>query len=111
MLYTAIIVEPRKHKALPFVLENYLTNLSEDWSFIIFHGKKNLEFIINIINDKLNKHIHRIRLMNLDVDNLTINDYNNLLKYNKHFYDSIPTEIFLVFQTDSISIKKYSSRK
>ena len=108
MLYTAIIVEPRKHKALPFVLENFLNNLSEDWSFIIFHGTTNLEFIINIINDNLNKHKHRIRFMNLGVDNLTIKDYNNLLKYNKYFYECIPTETFLIFQTDSILIKKYN---
>jgi hypothetical protein len=108
MLYTAIIVEPRKHKALPFVLENFLNNLSEDWSFIIFHGTTNLEFIVKIINNNLNNHIHRIRLMNLGVDNLTIKDYNNLLKYNKYFYECIPTETFLIFQTDSISIKKYN---
>ena len=60
MLYTAIIIEPRQHKALPFVLENFLNNLSEDWSFIIFHGKTNLEFIINIFNDKLSIFMHSI---------------------------------------------------
>jgi hypothetical protein len=109
MLYTAIIIEPRQHKALPFVLENFLNNLSEDWSFIIFHGKTNLEFIVNIINDKLYIFMHRIRLINLNVDNLTINAYNNLLKYNKSFYDCIPTETFLIFQTDSIIMKKYKN--
>jgi len=108
MLYTAIIIEPRQHKALPFVLENFLNNLSKDWSFIIFHGTKNLKFIIDIINDKLTKHMHRIKLINLNVDNLTINDYNNLLKYDKSFYDCIPTEIFLIFQTDSIIFEKYN---
>ena len=108
MLYTAIIIEPRKHKALPFVLETFLNNLSKDWSFIIFHGTKNLEFIIDIINDKLTEHMHRIKLINLNVDNLTINDYNNLLKYDKNFYDCIPTEIFLIFQTDSIIFEKYN---
>ena len=60
MLYTAIIVEPREHKALPYVLENFLNNLSDDWSFIIFHGNLNLKFIINIINEKLSKHVNRI---------------------------------------------------
>jgi hypothetical protein len=107
MLYTAIIIEPRQHKALPFVLENFLNNLSEDWSFIIFHGTTNLNFIIDIINDKLSSHLHRIKLINLNVKNLTINAYNNLLKYNKSFYDYIPTETFLIFQTDSIIFKQY----
>jgi hypothetical protein len=107
MLYTAIIVEPREHKALPYVLENFMKNLSEEWSFIIFHGNKNLQLIHNIINDKLRAHKHRIKLISLNVDNLTIGDYNNLFKYNKSFYDCIPTETFLVFQTDSIIIEKY----
>ena len=107
MLYTAIIIEPRQHKALPFVLENFLNNLSEDWSFIIFHGTTNINFIIDIINDKLSSHLHRIKLINLNVKNLTINAYNNLLKYNKSFYDYIPTETFLIFQTDSIIFKQY----
>ena len=107
MLYTAIIVEPRQHKALPFVLENFLKNLSQDWSIIICHGTTNLEFINNIINEKLSIHKHRITLINLNVDNLTCDDYNNLLKYNKDFYNYIPTETFLVFQTDAVIIEKY----
>jgi hypothetical protein len=109
MLYTAVIVEPRKHKALQYVLENFLNNLSEDWSFIIFHGNLNLEFITNIINNKLSKHIHRISLKKVNIDNLTIDEYNNLLKYNKEFYNCIPTEIFLIFQTDSIIFEKYKN--
>ena len=39
--YTAIIIEPREHKALEFVLSNFLQNLSTKWNFIIFHGNKN----------------------------------------------------------------------
>jgi|LakMenEpi03Aug12_release.lakeMendotaPanAssembly.Ray.scaffolds.fasta_scaffold78403_2 hypothetical protein len=107
MLYTAVIVEPRKHKALPYVLENFLNNLSEDWSFIIFHGNLNLEFINNIITKKLSIHKHRIRLINLNVNNLTVEGYNKLFKYCKKFYNYIPTETFLVFQTDSIIFEKH----
>jgi hypothetical protein len=107
MLYTAVIVEPRKHKALPYVLENFLNNLSEDWSFIIFHGNLNLEFINNIITKKLSIHKHRIRLINLNVNNLTVEGYNKLFKYCKNFYNYIPTETFLVFQTDSIIFEKH----
>jgi hypothetical protein len=48
--YTAIIIEPRKHKALTFVLTNFLENLSNEWDFIIFHGINNSEYIKNILN-------------------------------------------------------------
>lgn len=106
--YTAIIIEPRKHKALQFVLDNFCENLSNEWNIIILHGNTNIEYIKNMLNssDILKKNSHRITLKNLNVDNLTIKDYNNLL-VSKEFYNNIPTEIFLIFQTDSIICKKY----
>jgi len=99
--YTAVIVEPRQHKALSYVLKNFLSNLSIDWNIIIMHGNKNKEFVDNIIKNDLYMFKYRVTTINLNVDNLTINEYNNLLK-SKNFYNNIPTETFLIFQTDSI---------
>lgn len=107
-MYTAIIIEPRKHKALYFVLNNFLNNLSNAWKIIIFHGNKNEDYVKNIINKKLIKFKNRISLINLKVDNLTIQEYSNLLK-TKDFYKNIPTETFLVFQTDSMILKKHKN--
>ena len=104
-LYTAIIVEPRKHLALEFVLNNFLENLNNDWNIIIYNGNKNKDYLQNIINTKLQQYINRITCINLNVDNLSINDYNNLLT-NKEFISSIPTEIFLIFQTDTMICNK-----
>lgn len=100
-MYTAIIVEPRKHNALSFVLHNFLQNLSNDWKIIVFCGNTNIQFLTDIINTELNQYINRITIYNLGVDNLTIEQYNILLT-NKSFYDYIPTNIFLVFQTDTM---------
>lgn len=104
--YTAVIIEPRKHKALKFVLENFAENLSNEWDIIIFHGNTNLEYIIKIIDSSsiLSSNKNRIKFINLNVDNLTIRNYNDLL-VSKDFYDDIPTEIFLIFQTDTIICK------
>ena len=44
--------------------------------------------------------------MNLGVDNLTISDYSSLF-YKPILYDNIPTEIFLVFQTDTVICSKH----
>ena len=96
--YTAIIIEPRKHKALDYVLTNFYNNLSDEWQIIIFHGTNNLDFINNIIN-KFDK--KRIQLINLKVNNLSLNNYCRLF-YNKWLYDNIPTETFLVFQVDTL---------
>ena len=103
--YTAIIIEPRKHKALQFVLTNILENLNSDWNIIVFHGNLNEEYLKNIINNNLQTYINRIKLINLNVDNLTITEYSKLLK-TKDIYNYIPTEMFLIFQTDSIILKE-----
>jgi hypothetical protein len=99
--HTAVIIEPRKHKALSFVLKNFLENLSENWNIIIMHGEKNVDYVNHIINTELMQYKSRIQLQNLHVDNLTIDDYNKLLM-SEEFYQSIPTEIFLIFQTDTM---------
>jgi len=97
--YSAVIVETKKHKALQFVLENIRDNLSNEWGIVLFHGNKNIDYINNIIaaSGKLND----IRLVNINVDNLSISDYNKLL-INEHFYNHIDTETILIFQTDSM---------
>jgi GR25 family glycosyltransferase involved in LPS biosynthesis len=102
--YTAVIIEPRQHKALSFVLKNIALNLSNEWNIIIFHGNKNQEYVNEIIDQELKDDKNRIKLVNLYVDNLTSIEYNCLLT-NISFYDYIPTETFLVFQTDTMIFK------
>jgi hypothetical protein len=106
-MYTAIIVEPRCHKALKFVLHNFYENLSNEWDIILFHGNQNEQFSINIINEFSNK--ERIKMINLNVDNLTISQYNNLFMNDTNFYNKIPTETFLVFQTDAMIFPRYKN--
>ena len=100
-MYTAVIVEPREHSALQFVMKSFLENLDERWKFIIFHGNKNEEFILDMIKNEFPSDSNRIELINLNVDNLTIADYNKIF-VSKSFYEKIPTEMFLVFQTDTM---------
>jgi hypothetical protein len=104
--YTAVIVEPRKHKALKYVLNNFLENLNDDWHVLIMHGNLNEEYINDIIKNDLIKYKYRIFTHNLKIDNLTIEQYNKLLT-SLDFYYLIPTEIFLVFQTDTIICSKF----
>jgi hypothetical protein len=103
--YTAVIIEPREHPALLFVLNNILENLSDEWNILIFHGNKNIEYLNNIIDINLHNYKDKINLINLNVDNLTISEYNNLLT-SESFYEKIPTETFLIFQTDSMISEK-----
>jgi len=104
-MYSAVIVEPRCHNALQFVLTNFLENLDDNWSIIIFHGILNHTFVKKIIKNHLLHYVNRIRLVNLNVENVTLDEYNILLK-SEHFYNFIPTETFLLFQTDTMIFKE-----
>ncbi len=105
--YTAIIIEPRNHKALEFVLNNFMENLSDDWGFIIFHSNTNKKTVENIMEEPLAKYKNKTTLINLNVDSkdFTIKEYSTLF-YHENFYKYIPTETFLVFQTDSMILKE-----
>ena len=99
---TAIIVEPRKHRALGFVVRNVLENLPENWNVRIFHGTLNKSFVEELLAGELLPSRSRITLENLGVDNLpTYIDYSRILA-SREFTEKIPTETFLVFQTDSM---------
>jgi len=101
-MYSAIIIEPRKHAALEFVLKNFTNNLDENWEFVIFHGTKNHGFILDIIrrNECLQK--IKITFVNLGVDDLKTQYEYSKIFYDPGFYDNIPSENFLVFQTDTL---------
>jgi hypothetical protein len=104
-MYTAVIVEPRKHPALCFVLNNVLTNLSEEWNLVIYHGNQNIDYLKDIIQTKLSQFRNRITCIKMNIDNLTRDQYSSLL-VQPSFYEAIHSEIFLVFQTDSIILSK-----
>lgn len=99
-IYTAVMVEPRKHGAMEFVLKNFLEQLDERWNFMLFHGLGNKEWLEDIIS-KFPDHMSRITLVNLGIQSMVVNDYSKLLT-SEHFIEQIPTETFLVFQTDTM---------
>lgn len=103
--YTAIMVEPRKHRALEFVIQNFTDNLDENWNFMIYHGSDNKQYLENIIK-KLSADVqNRITLINLKVPNINIKQYSTMF-FCPTFYNNIPTETFLIFQTDSMILKE-----
>jgi hypothetical protein len=104
--YTAVIIEPRRHKALAFVLNNFLTNLSDEWGLVIFCGNNNKEFIEDLFENELQQFKNRLdKLIKMDANNLSINDYNNMCK-SVYFYKCKDTEIMLILQTDTMILKE-----
>lgn len=100
-IYTAIIIEPRRHPAMKFVLNNFLTNLDRRWNFIVFHGIDNLEWIHALVADNFKGDANRISLINLNIKNLSHPQYNKLC-VTLDFINQIPTETFLIFQVDTM---------
>jgi len=103
--YTAIMIEPRKHKALPFVLKNFTENLNSNWNFMIYHGSENKKMMEDIVSSFSEEIKSRITLVNLNVKNIRIDQYSTMF-FCPTFYSNIPTETFLIFQTDSIILKE-----
>lgn len=106
-LYTAIIVEPREHAALEFVLKNFQENLPKEWQFVVFHGNKNIEYTREICDRVFEP--GRVKMVNLGVDNLDWGGYIELFR-DDLLYSNIPTEIFLVFQTDAIICSQFKEK-
>jgi len=104
--YTAIIVEPREHRSLLFVLNNFLENLSNKWHIIVFHGNQNGGFVQDMITRELNQYTNRIQLVHLPIDNLTSYEYSSIIK-SAYIYDYIKTEHFLIFQNDTLILKEH----
>jgi len=104
--YTAVIVEPRKHKAIEFVLNNVCDCLSNEWKVVFFHGSTNYDYVNEII-ERLNILFdNRISMVNLHIENLNQVEYSRLFATKSVIYDHINTDMFLVFQTDSMIYKK-----
>jgi hypothetical protein len=99
--YSAVIIEPRPHPAFELVLDNFFRHLDERWIFIIFHGNQNKKFLDHLINDKFASNKERIKFVHLNIDNLSLYNYNMLMR-TKQLYDYIDTEMLLIFQLDSL---------
>lgn len=96
-----VIVEPRKHPYLKQVCENFDKNMPPDWDLYVVHGNLNATFAKDAVN-----HIQRRKIfIPLQVDNLTVDTYNELFK-KLSFWNKIKAENILVFQTDTALCSK-----
>jgi hypothetical protein len=110
---TAVMVEPREHPAVEFVVDNIVKNLPANWKVLILCITKNKEWMTNLIKNSAKmsdeeKGRIEVRVIKINGNDAELLDHN---LYNTHmmteeFLNEIPTETFLVFQTDSMICKK-----
>ena len=98
MKKVALIVETRKHKALPFVLDNVMSNLPNDWELQIFHGLSNKEYAVKCSKD-LRRQVH---LTNLGIDTITADDSSLEIMLTEDFWNKVVGETVLYFECDSM---------
>ena len=92
-----IIVEPRIHKNIIPIIKNINKNL-ENIPIIFFHGNKNLEFMKKNFSNEIND--NKIKLINLNVDDLNIEEYNLLIS-SLDFWEKVNGDIILFMEMDS----------
>lgn len=93
----AVIIEPRKHKNLEYVIKNIMYFLpAYNWGMQIFCGNSNYDYVFDICINFPN-----IEIVKMDVNNLTCWDYS-YLKKSVTFWHKVKGKKQLFFQTDSI---------
>jgi hypothetical protein len=93
---TAVLIEPRLDNMIELVIKNFMYFLHKDWNLMIICGTKNKDYILS-----LSKMIGDIIIVELEVENLTISQYNSLC-LSTDLYNLIPTENILIFQIDTL---------
>lgn len=94
--HSIVIIEPRCHPHLEFVLKTALFFLGGNWSVDIFASRLNYKFVKKITAD-----LGPARIYLLDVDNLTDNQYNSIKK-SPDFWRYLLAENILWLEPDCL---------
>jgi hypothetical protein len=103
----AVIVEPRRHKALAYVVTSIRRFGPMDAPILIMHGTENAEYV-----KRVTRHITNVLYHLLPVRNMTPSEYSHLLLDDVNFWSVVSTEApkgnkdhVLIFQTDSMILR------
>ena len=97
MRKSAVIVEPRNIEGLVNIINAHLKHLDDTWDLMIFGSVLNREL--------MKTSFPQARFVSLGGGNINIRGYNTLLT-SLDFWKSIPNEKVLIFQWDSMILKK-----
>jgi len=96
----AVIIEPRNHEVLYDLLTwTFYLLAPEGWKFIVYSGNLNIHDVLNFVNTSGVQDIVEVRT--LGKDNLAVSEYSKMFT-STAFWQSIPYENILIFQTDSV---------
>ena len=96
----AIIVETRKHKALPCVINNVMSVLPDDWQLQIFHGTDNFEYINEFISNE--KYFEKTTFTNLNIKSITADESSLDIMLTTKFWNQVVADNVLYFECDTM---------
>lgn len=91
-----VMVEPREHPHLEYVLRNVMHFLGPAWGLQLFVGRKNKAFVKDIVKDW-----NKVHVAEIGTDNLTAAEYNQLKK-TPGFWELIKGEHVLWIEPDCL---------
>jgi len=95
--FEAVFIDFRILPNIEFVIRNAILKLGSEWSYTIVCGRKNHNYISNMVNN-IDKNI---RIIRLEHDNITHDEYSKLLT-TQTFWNQLYGEKILIFQEDSL---------
>jgi len=101
-IYEAVLVEFRIIPHLEFIIRNAILKLGKEWAHTIICGNLNYDWIQNICLEIYPNNL--IKIIKLDIDNLSTNKYNELLA-RLDFWEKLNGDKILIHQEDSIIFK------
>jgi len=94
--YEAVFIEFRVFPHTEVLIRNAMLKLGSQWSFTIVCGQKNVQFY----TDMITRIQRNIKLIPLEVTNMSINEYNTLL-LSPSFWELFVGSKILLYQEDS----------
>jgi hypothetical protein len=98
----AVIVETREHNALPFVLNNVMSILPEDYTLQIFHGTSNYDYVYDSVENDMMLLDKEVEFTNLNIDSISADDSSLEIMLTKDFWNKVVGENVLYFECDTM---------
>ena len=98
--FEAVYIEFRNLPHSETIIKNCINKLDENWSHTVVCGNDNYDLMYAICN-RVNKNI---KIIKLDMTNVSYNDYNNLL-LTTNFWNMLYGDKILLYQSDSFIFK------
>lgn len=96
--FETVLIEFRILPHLEFLIKNTIFKLKNKWSHTIVCGNNNYDFIVNICKE------FNVKIIKLNINNLDIPNYNNLLT-SLDFWNLFTGEKILLYQEDTFIFK------